>query len=203
MSRVGQAAAKPASAVTQAAGANGTVLRNGDRVQRRSDHDYMWYVGTVDKLFNDGDVAVALDSGEYWQGEGEDVHPLPPDHPGQESAMEMGLPSPDGLGTQSPVQEYRPRKESRARLSSQGASMTIDSPMAADITFAAPHGSVMAEMPASVGVHSGGSAPFQPALGGFVVRSTSSPAPPAGAGGPPFSFGAGAPAGGFTFGAEG
>jgi hypothetical protein len=121
------------------------------------------------------------------------VHPLPPEHPGQESAMEMGLPSPDGLGTQSPVQEYRPRKESRARLSSQGASMTLDSPMAADITFAPPHGSAMAEM----------SAPFQPALGGFVVRSTSSPAPPAGAGGPPFSFGAGAPAGGFTFGAVG
>lgn len=193
MNRVSQMAA------AQVTGANGTVLRYGVRVQRRSDHDYMWYVGTVDKLFNDGDVAVAHDSGEYWQGEGEDVHPLPPDHPGQESAMEMGLPSPDGLGTPSPVQEYRPRKESRARSSSQGLSMmTIDAPKAAEITFAPPHGSAMAEMPASAGVHFGGSssAPFQPALGGFLVGSTSSPAPPAGAGGPPFSFGAGAPAGG-------
>ena len=195
------AAAAEMSRASQLDGANGT-LRCGTRVQKQAPADGRWYCGTVHDLFAGGTAAIEFDCGEYWTGEGEDVHVLPPHHPGyalmrdadgrvpqaviaQSFSSSNGQETPDGfaVGTESSGQDRRARKQ---RSAPSHSPMQTQAPTAGFGFGTAP--------PVAVAGFSFGATP-PVAGGGFAFGA----APPSGGGG--FTFGAPPPAsGGFSFG---
>lgn len=198
-----------AARASQIDAANG-VIRSGARVQRQNHDDGRWYCGIIHDVYSDGTAGVEMDSGEYCKCEGEDVHVLPPGHPGfadvrdptgqvplsmieRSFAFSTGLEQPNvfAAGVASPT-EGRARKQRSASSHSpmaaaSGTQMQTDAPMAGG--FAA----------AAAGSPGGFSFGAPPDTGGGGFTFTGSP-PPAPGGG--FTFGA-APAaggGGFAFG---
>ena len=186
---------------SQLTGAAGATLRSGMRVQTRSDEDGLWYCGTLHEIFADGSANIECDSGEWWQGEGEDVHVLPQHHPGfVQSALTFGgapgFEGPDGPA--GAVQDDRSRKQRSAPPMASTAA-----PMAAEPTVAVPGAAFTFGSAASAiqqpGFSFGTAAPGNNGHGGFTFGA--SPSVPGAAPAPSgFTFGAPPPPGGFTFG---
>lgn len=93
--------------------ANGTV-HMGSRVQSQWDeskryHDGLWYCGTVEQCYDDGQAKIVFDNGKRWTAKAVLMYNLPPEHPGQAGkvtggAQTMGgVPSAGGGGPPSPL----------------------------------------------------------------------------------------------------